>query len=97
MLGVWITNGGLQTSGGGSSRFPPAVIFGHFLLAAVGLVLWIVFLLTDESAAAAWASFAILLPVALLGFVMLIRWLAGRRAGEAPRRSTPSNASPCRW
>ena len=62
---------------------PPAVILGHFLLAAVGLVLWIGFLISDDSAGLAWAAFIVLLPVALLGFVMLLRWLAGRRAGAA--------------
>jgi hypothetical protein len=34
----------------------------------------------------AWASFGLLLPVALLGFAMLFRWVAERReAGAASR------------
>ena len=81
MLGVWITNGGLRRTEGGTSRFPPAVILGHFLLAAVGLVLWIAFVISDDATGLAWAGFVILLPVAVLGFMMLARWLAGRRAG----------------
>jgi hypothetical protein len=79
MLGVWIANGGLRSDTGGS-RFPPVVILGHFLLAAIGLVVWIAFVISDDAAGLAWAGFVILLPVALLGFVMLARWLAGRRA-----------------
>ena len=83
LLGTWISRGG--TRGGGdaaASRFPPGLIFGHFLLAATGLVLWIVYLAVD-SAALAWVSFAILLVVALLGFTMAARWLQGRRAPVA--------------
>ena len=42
---------------------PPALIFGHLGLAVVGLVLWIIYLLTDTDALA-WVAFIVLLPVA---------------------------------
>ena len=105
LLGTWISKGGVRQAQTGQSRFPPAVIFGHFLLAAVGLVLWIVFLASDESSGLAWTSLVILLVVALLGFAMLARWLGGRRAGAAAGRepplmvippSRPSSGSRCR-
>jgi hypothetical protein len=79
LLGTWISRGGTRQRDAGASRFPPGLIFGHFLLAATGLVLWIVYLATD-AAALAWVSFAILVVVALLGFTMVARWLQGRRA-----------------
>ena len=60
------------------TRFPPALILGHFLLAAVGLVLWIIYLATDTEALA-WVAFAALLVVAVMGFTMLTFWLQGRR------------------
>ncbi|MEU5994497.1 hypothetical protein ABZ806_36455 [Spirillospora sp. NPDC047418] len=100
MLGTWIARGGVR---GGTSRLPVPVIFGHFLLAAVGLVVWIIYALAD-TAALAWTAFGLLLPVALLGFVMFFRWLAVTRtpsvrtaagapgsaqAAEAPERSFP--------
>jgi hypothetical protein len=82
LLGTWISRGGTRQRDAGASRFPSALIFGHLLLAATGLVLWIVYLATD-SAALAWVSFAILVVVALLGFTMLARWLQERRATVA--------------
>jgi hypothetical protein len=82
LLVTWLSRGGLRGQAGGASRFPPALILGHFLLAAVGLVLWIVYLVTD-SGGVAWTAFAILLVVALLGFTMLARWLQGRRVTVA--------------
>jgi hypothetical protein len=88
LLGTWITKGGVRQAQAGQSRFPPAVIFGHFLLAAGGLVLWIVFLASDESSGLAWTAFVILVVVALLGFAMFARWLAGRRTAAAGVRAT---------
>ncbi|WP_258052579.1 hypothetical protein [Streptomyces sp. Ru73] len=55
------------------------MIFGHFALAAIGLVVWIIYLVADKDALA-WTSFILLVPVALLGFVMLARWLPVYRA-----------------
>ena len=74
----------------GSSALPAGVLFGHFVLAAVGLVVWIIFVLSDDGAGLAWTAFVILLPVAVLGFAMLLRWLAGAPRG---RRRRPSSAS----
>jgi hypothetical protein len=82
LLGTWISRGGTRQRDAGASRFPPGLIFGHFLLAATGLVLWIVYLAAD-SAALAWVCFAILVVVALLGFTMAARWLQDRRAPVA--------------
>jgi manganese efflux pump family protein len=79
LLGTWIAKGGARQAQTGQSRFPPALIFGHFGLAVVGLLVWIGYLLSDDTAGLAWTAFVILLPVALLGFTMLSRWLAGRR------------------
>jgi hypothetical protein len=82
LLGTWLSRGGMRARDAGASRFPPGLILGHFLLAATGLVLWIVYLVAD-SAALAWVSFAILVVVALLGFTMAARWLQDRRAPVA--------------
>ncbi|GAA0551453.1 hypothetical protein [Actinomadura livida] len=92
MLGTWTARGGASREG--SSRLPVPVIFGHFLLAATGLVVWVVYLFADTSALA-WTAFAILLPVALLGFVMFARGLAVTRSPAvrttqgAPGAATP--------
>jgi hypothetical protein len=80
LLGTWVANGGLRERG--ASHLPPPVLFGHFLLAAVGLVLWIVYVAGD-STAVAWTAFGFLVPVALLGLTMFARWLPVYRARAA--------------
>lgn len=80
MLGIWISRGGHKPPR--TSKFPPGLIFGHFGLAVVGLVLWIVYLVADNDALS-WVAFAVLLPVALLGFTMLARWIPTYRTPAA--------------
>ncbi|MQA93867.1 MAG: hypothetical protein GEV11_04210 [Streptosporangiales bacterium] len=88
MLGIWVSRGGAR---GGESRLPVPVIFGHFGLAAIGLVVWIVYVFAG-GATTAWIAFALLVPVAVLGFVMLLRWLPVRRAQGETGSATPAEA-----
>lgn len=77
LLGVWLRNGG--TSGSGqATHFKPPLVFGHFLLAAGGLVLWVVYLVVD-STALAWVAFVDLVVVAALGDLLVYRWAGDRR------------------
>lgn len=88
MLGVWISRGGHRDR---QSRLPAPVAFGHLLLAAIGLVLWIVYLALDSDVLA-WSSLGLLVLIALLGFTMLFRWIPVYRAratSPAPERSIP--------
>jgi hypothetical protein len=78
MLARWISSGGLRQQHGGATRFPAAVVFSHFGLAAAGLLLWIAYLLSGIGRLA-WVAFVVLLPVALLGFAMFARWTGARR------------------
>ena len=82
LLSIWLSRGGMQQGAEGGSRIRPPLILSHFLLAATGLVLWIIYLVSD-SEALAWIAFAILLVVAVLGFTMFGIWLRQRqgRAG----------------
>jgi hypothetical protein len=104
LLGTWLARGGARQQHGGPARFPAPVIFGHFLLAAAGLIVWIVFLV-GHAKALAWTAFVILLPVALLGFTMFVRWIgvyrgatpapapAPARVGASPAASATSPAA----
>ncbi|MFF9277068.1 hypothetical protein [Streptomyces griseosporeus] len=82
LLGTWIQRGGIRQQQSGTSHLPPPVIFGHFALAAIGLVVWIVYVVADKDALA-WTAFGLLLPVALLGFAMLARWIPVHRERAA--------------
>jgi hypothetical protein len=89
MLGTWLSHGGAR----GGSHLPVPVIFGHFALAAVGLILWIVYLIADLDVLS-WIAFVLLLPVALLGFVMLSRWIPVYRARATTAPAAGEHTAP---
>ena len=91
MLGIWISRGGNRPPR--SSKFPPGLIFGHFALAAIGLVLWIIYVAADNEALA-WTAFVVLLPVALLGFGMLARWLPTYRSSAVVAAADTAGSAP---
>ena len=79
MLAKWVGGGGHR---GDNTKLPPAAVFGHFLLAAVGLVLWIIYVAIDNDAIG-WAALIVLAPVAVLGLVMFARWIPTYRNSRA--------------
>ena len=81
LLSIWLMRGGMRQQAETGKRIRPPLILGHFLLAATGLVLWIVYLVNDSDALA-WVAFAILVVVAALGWTMFAIW-ARRRQAEA--------------
>ena len=87
MLGLWLKHGGRQQAPGSQGRIRSPLIFGHFALAAIGLVIWIIYVVSDQETLA-WVAVALLVVVALGGFTMLAMWLQQRRqpaqAGAAP-------------
>ena len=74
LLGIWLMRGGMrqQRETGNVIRAP--LILSHFLLAAGGLVIWIIYLAVDKDALK-WIAFVILVVVALLGWTMFFIWL----------------------
>ncbi len=91
LLATWIRHGGHRQPS--SSRFPPALIFGHFGLAALGLIVWIVYVVSDSDALA-WIALIVLVIVALLGLTMFARWLpAYRQRGTLTGAAQTATAS----
>jgi hypothetical protein len=82
LLAIWLQRGGLQQADQPGRRIRPSVIFTHLLLAASGLVLWIIYLASDTQALA-WIAFVLLLVVASLGFAMLALWLQRRQTSAS--------------
>ena len=93
LLTIWLARGGMQQQREAGNRIRPPLIMTHFLLAAAGLVLWIIYLVADKKALA-WIAFVLLLVVATLGFTMFAIWLRRRRArgavAEAVTPDTPA-------
>jgi hypothetical protein len=90
MLSIWLARGGMKQQQEAGNRIRPPLILSHFLLAAGGLVIWIIFLISDNDALA-WIAFAILAVVAVLGFTMFAIWLRRRQArtGGGAEIATP--------
>jgi hypothetical protein len=91
LLTIWLARGGMQQQRDAGNRIRPPLILSHFLLAATGLILWIIYVATDNDAVA-WIAFVLLLIVAVLGFAMFGIWLRRRRARpiEAVTPDTPA-------
>jgi hypothetical protein len=82
LLMTSLANGGLRGQATKVTRFPATLALSHLLLGAAGLVIWVFFLITTQTMYA-WAAFGLLVVVALLGFVMLTRWLVGQGGRHA--------------
>jgi hypothetical protein len=82
LLGVWLSHGGLRQQTTRITVFPAVLIFAHPVLATTGLTFWITFMLTGR-VLYAWCGFGVLSASAMLGFVMLTRWLVGRGGRHA--------------
>ena len=82
LLAIWLSRGGMRQGSAGGSRIRPPLILSHFLLAATGLVIWIIYVATDSDTLA-WIAFALLAVVALLGFSMFTIWYQRRQRGPA--------------
>jgi hypothetical protein len=82
LLAVWLIENDVTHRGAVKSRLPGPVILGHVLLALTGLVVWVIYLLSDEDMFA-WSSLGILLVIAGLGLTMFTRWIPVHRAFAA--------------
>jgi hypothetical protein len=82
LLAVWLSNGGLRQQAARSTVFPALLIFAHPVLATTGLSFWLAFIFT-RTVGFAWAGLGVLGCSAMLGFVMLTRWLTGRGGRHA--------------
>jgi hypothetical protein len=85
MFAVWLIEHDGSKGSGAGSRLRAPVVFSHVTLAATGLVVWVFYLYSDWIRLAR-AAFLILVPVAVLGVIMLTRWIPVHRAANASVR-----------
>ena len=82
MLIRWATRGGVRKVEGAETHLPPVRVFTHFGLAAAGLIVWIIYLVTGATLLA-WIAVAALVIVAIIGVVMVRQWAKDGRAAMA--------------
>jgi manganese efflux pump family protein len=79
LLATWLAHGGLRQRHTGRTRFSMTVLISHIGLAVIGLVVWILSILTDTNGLR-WLALALLPVVAAIGVSMFVLWLGGRGA-----------------
>lgn len=92
MFAVWLIEHDGSRGGNAGSRLRAPVVFSHVTLAVTGLVVWVFYLYSDTIRLAR-AAFLILVPVAVLGFIMLTRWIPVHRAANASARAAARSGS----
>jgi hypothetical protein len=90
LLAIWLSRGGMRQGAEAGSRIPPPLVLSHFLLAATGLVIWIIYVATDSDALA-WIAFVLLAVVAVLGFTMFAIWYQRRQRGPVAATGVTGN------
>jgi hypothetical protein len=88
LLSIWLIRGGMRQQEEVGNRIRPPLILSHFLLAAGGLVVWVIYLIADKDVLT-WVAFAILAIVALLGWTMFAIWFRRRQARTASESAAP--------
>jgi hypothetical protein len=82
LLLLWLSHGGMRQQATRITVFPAGLIFAHPSLATIGLAFWTAYVITHR-VGLAWAGFGVLGLTAMLGFVLLTRWLVGRGGRHA--------------
>jgi len=93
LLAIWLIEYDPDFQRAAATRLPIPVISGHVLCALSGLVVWILYLVTDKDSFA-WATVVLLGAVAVLGLTMAFRWLGVYRSSPLPKRTPPSLPPP---
>ena len=92
MLIRWATRGGVKKVDGAGTHLPPVRVFSHFGLAAAGLIIWIIYLVTD-STILAWIAVVDLVIIATIGVVMVRQWAKDGRAAMAAAAAEAGGAN----
>src|SRR5690242_21344927 len=91
MFGTWLSSGGPRHQRSHRDGLPPAVIFTHLSLGALGLVAWVSYLLTGQDWLA-WTGVGLLMPGIGLGICTVTLWAPTRLRPGAARRSPTTRA-----
>ena len=93
LLTIWLIEYDREFQSAAATRLPVPVISAHALLAVAGLVVWVVYLITDIPRLA-WAAAVTLAVVASLGVTMAARWVKVYRVHGSPAAHGGRQAMP---
>ncbi len=79
MFGEWIAQGGNRRPS--TSHLPEPLVLGHFLCAATGVVVWVLYMFAHTTSLA-WTGFGFACVISFLGLRLFVRWLPVRAAEE---------------
>jgi len=82
LLAIWLIEYDPEFQSAAATRLPVPVIASHVLLALSGLVVWAVYVITDQDRAA-WTAMFMLTAIVALGLTMAVRWVAVYRVRVA--------------
>ena len=86
LLAIWLIEYDPDFQRAAATRLPVPVVSGHVLFAVGGLVIWLIYLVTDEDVFA-WATAGVLVFVATFGLTMAVRWIGVYRSAPLPPRT----------
>lgn len=92
LLAIWLIEYDPDFQRAAATRLPVPVISGHAMLAILGLVVWVSYLITGNDQFA-WATLAILAAVTSLGITMATRWVIVYRSSAKPARTRLATAA----
>jgi hypothetical protein len=93
LFNSWLAAGGMEQAKRPDRRIRSWLILPHLALAALGLVIWIVYVAIDDQGLN-WLAFLVLLPTAALGLWMFGIWLLRRRRGQLAPAALPDSGEP---
>lgn len=96
LLAIWLIEYDRDFQRAAATRLPVPVISAHALLAVVGLVVWVSYILLDNRRLA-WTALIILATGAMLGLIMAVRWIGVYRTFTAAKTGAapdPASAEP---
>ena len=79
LLAIWLIEYDPDFQRAAATRLPVPVVSGHVLFAVGGLIVWLMYLITDEDVFA-WATAGVLAFVATFGLTMAVRWIGVYRS-----------------
>lgn len=79
LLAIWLIEYDPDFRHAAATRLPVSVVSSHVLFAVVGLMSWVMYVITDKSIYS-WIAVGAIVLIATFGLTMVVRWIGVYRA-----------------